>query len=88
MERRKRRPTRRNFDKSQPENYIEEVEAARPDYDEKELLPVRGREEKRVIYYHECKVMECRVLKDNIEPCRFCGTEEWDVYNAYKRMEP
>ena len=82
MERRKRRPTRRNFDESRPQNYIEQAEEAQPDYDEEELLPVKKEEKKRIIYYHGCKSMKCLVLKDNKEPCRFCGTEEWDVYNV------
>jgi len=35
--------------------------------------------------YHECPEMGCRVIrlgqmKDNKEPCQFCGTEKWKLY--------
>jgi len=34
----------------------------------------------RTIYYHDCKEMGCRVLKDNKEPCQFCGRKKWRIY--------
>jgi len=32
---------------------------------------------KRTLYYHNCKVMGCIVIKDNKEACRFCNTKKW-----------
>lgn len=35
---------------------------------------------KRKLYYHKCKSMGCVVIKDNKEPCRYCGTKKWRIY--------
>ena len=42
----------------------------------------------RVLYYHDCKSMECRVIKDNKEQCKFCKTKKWKIYlKIYKEEE-
>lgn len=80
MERRKRKTTYHRFDEPRPRNYIEEAEQAYPEYLEKELRPVKLELISRKLYFHECERMECRVITDNNEPCRFCGTGEWKEY--------
>lgn len=35
-------------------------------------------ESKKKLYYHDCKDMGCRVIKDDKkDPCRFCGRKKW-----------
>jgi len=87
MERRKRRPTFHRFDEPRPRNYIEEAEQAYPEYLEEELRPIKQKEEERILYFHECEKMECIIITDNKEVCRFCGTTDVKVYVRKEKVE-
>jgi len=34
----------------------------------------------RTLYFHKCKARGYPIIKDNKEPCQFCGTKKWRVY--------
>jgi len=59
------------FDETHPERLVRKDDFIKREI-KKKLL--------RTLYYHNCKEMQCIVIKDNKEPCQFCNEEKWKIY--------